>query len=101
MVAFNAISSTLCAVFKLVEGRRNDSPALYFDGVPRVVETAFRDAADEAASGRLQSRCGSELPERAVWPLPPRPLVLPWPLDSPWPIRLRAMFCAGTGFEIV
>src|SRR5882672_11333364 len=40
-----------------------------------------------------------ELPERAVWPLPPRPLVLPWPLDSPWPRRLRRCRAPGRGFK--
>src|SRR6266496_3884642 len=40
-----------------------------------------------------------ELPERAVWPLPPRPLVLPWPLDSPWPRRLRRCLAPGRGLR--
>src|SRR5688572_13311490 len=40
-----------------------------------------------------------ELPERAVCPLPPRPLVLPWPLDSPWPRRLRRCLAPGRGFK--
>src|SRR6187431_2164085 len=40
-----------------------------------------------------------ELPERAVWPLPPRPEVLPWPLDSPWPRRLRRCLAPGRGFK--
>src|SRR4051812_21074315 len=40
-----------------------------------------------------------ELPERAVWPLPPRPLVLPWPLDSPEPSRLRRCFAPGRGLK--
>src|SRR5260221_8200753 len=40
-----------------------------------------------------------ELPERAVWPLPPRPLVLPWPLASPWPRRLRRCLAPGRGFR--
>src|SRR5207245_4461964 len=40
-----------------------------------------------------------ELPERAVWPLPPRPLVLPWPLDSPWPRRFRRCLAPGRGFR--
>src|SRR5216684_4304902 len=40
-----------------------------------------------------------ELPERAVWPLPPRPLVLPWPLDSPWPSRLRRCLAPGRGLK--
>ena len=41
----------------------------------------------------------AELPERAVWPLPPRPAVLPRPLDSPWPRRLRRCFAPGRGFR--
>src|SRR5271154_1219413 len=41
----------------------------------------------------------TELPERAVWPLPPRPLVLPWPLDSPWPRRLRRCLAPGRGLR--
>src|SRR5687767_13848563 len=40
-----------------------------------------------------------EEPERAVWPLPPRPEVLPWPLDSPWPRRLRRCLAPGRGFK--
>src|ERR1043166_8518361 len=40
-----------------------------------------------------------ELPERAVCPLPPRPLVLPWPLDSPCPSRLRRCLAPGRGFK--
>src|SRR6185436_579771 len=40
-----------------------------------------------------------ELPERAVWPLPPRPEVLPWPLDSPLPRRLRRCLAPGRGFK--
>src|SRR5258708_35303127 len=28
-------------------------------------------------------------PERAVWPLPPRPAVLPWPEPMPRPTRIR------------
>src|SRR5437867_1896280 len=40
-----------------------------------------------------------ELPERAVWPLPPRPLVLPWPLDSPWPSLLRRCLAPGRGLR--
>src|SRR6266700_4479760 len=40
-----------------------------------------------------------ELPERAVCPLPPRPLVLPWPLDSPWPSRLRRCLAPGRGLR--
>src|SRR2546426_12317922 len=40
-----------------------------------------------------------ELPERAVCPLPPRPLVLPWPLDSPWPRRLRRCLAPGRGLR--
>jgi len=40
-----------------------------------------------------------ELPERAVCPLPPRPLVLPCPLDSPWPSRLRRCLEPGRGLR--
>src|SRR5262245_61475317 len=40
-----------------------------------------------------------ELPERAVWPLPPRPLVLPCPLDSPCPSRLRRCLAPGRGLR--
>src|SRR6185295_5393192 len=40
-----------------------------------------------------------ELPERAVWPLPPRPLVFPWPLDSPCPNRLRRCLAPGRGLR--
>src|SRR5580692_11281245 len=41
-----------------------------------------------------------ELPERAVWPLPPRPAVLPRPEDSPWPSRLRRCFEPGRGLRL-
>src|SRR4051812_19558196 len=40
-----------------------------------------------------------ELPDRAVWPLPPRPEVLPCPLDSPLPRRLRRCLEPGRGFR--
>src|SRR5258706_5664121 len=40
-----------------------------------------------------------ELPERAVWPLPPRPEVFPWPLDSPWPRRFRRCLAPGRGLR--
>src|ERR1051326_6712589 len=35
------------------------------------------------------------LPVRAVWPLPPRPLVLPWPLERPWPRRFVRCLAPG------
>src|SRR3954467_9005512 len=39
------------------------------------------------------------LPERAVWPLPPRPLVLPWPPPSPQPTRFFRCTAPGTFFS--
>src|SRR5437016_5522972 len=39
------------------------------------------------------------LPERAVWPLPPRPLVLPWPPPSPQPTRFLRCTAPGTFFN--
>src|SRR5687768_12869848 len=38
-------------------------------------------------------------PERAVWPLPPRPLVLPWPPPSPQPTRFFRCTAPGTFFN--
>src|SRR5947209_16685920 len=35
-------------------------------------------------------------PERAVWPLPPRPEVLPWPPPSPQPTRFLRCTAPGT-----
>src|SRR5665213_3317224 len=42
----------------------------------------------------------TELPERAVCPLPPRPEVFPWPLDSPWPSRFVRCFAPGRGLRL-
>src|SRR4051812_12728362 len=39
------------------------------------------------------------LPERADWPLPPRPLVLPWPPPSPQPTRFFRCTAPGTFFS--
>jgi len=38
-----------------------------------------------------------ELPDRADCPLPPRPEVLPWPLDSPAPKRFLRCLAPGRG----
>ena len=40
-------------------------------------------------------------PERAVWPLPPRPPVLPLPEPMPRPTRMRVLFGAGIVAEFV
>src|SRR5260221_8531576 len=42
----------------------------------------------------------TEPPERAVWPLPPRPLVLPCPELSPIPNRLVRCLAPGRGFKL-
>src|SRR5258705_19231 len=61
---------------------------------PRLGMRRMRGICPPSNPGRV------EPPERAVWPLPPRPAVFPMPDPGPRPLRMRARWEPRGGFRL-